>query len=95
MPFGREFGLYEHPLVLPQLTHLKQLPLGTMSIPQVAHDGASPAAEVGLPACVGTPLAPATPDASVVCVNPSSSFKTVLGLRYSGERNLPPTQRAI
>ena len=21
-PFGREFGFYEHPLVLPQLTHL-------------------------------------------------------------------------
>jgi hypothetical protein len=34
--------LHEQPLVPPQLPHLKQLPLRTMSEPQVMHSGASP-----------------------------------------------------
>jgi hypothetical protein len=42
-------GFYEHPLVLSQLTHLLQLPLGTMSMPQVEHEGPSPVVVLRLP----------------------------------------------
>ena len=34
----------EHPLVLPQFTHLKQLPFGAISAPHIAQGGASPGA---------------------------------------------------
>ena len=77
--------------MLPQLVHLYQLPFGTINMPHVEQDGASPRPGIGLLARVAfessTMAAPGSRTAS--------SFEEVLGLRYSDEMNLPPSQRAM
>ena len=45
--------------------------------------------------CFSREIAPAVLAASLPAACVPSSSKSVLGLRYSGERNLPPSQRAI
>jgi hypothetical protein len=68
-----------------------------MSIPQVEHDGASPGNtnEDGERTSGEAVIGLAIGDAPAAWVTASSSLKEVLGLRYSDEMNLPPSQRAM
>jgi len=68
-----------------------------MSIPQVEHDGASPGNtnEDGVRPSGDADFGLSTADAPIAWVATSSSLKEVLGLRYSDEMNLPPSQRAM
>jgi len=68
-----------------------------MSMPQVEQDGASPGntTEDGVRPSGEAVFGLETADAPTAWVATSSSLKEVLGLRYSDEMNLPPSQRAM
>jgi hypothetical protein len=81
--------------VLPQLTHLKQDPFGTISMPQVEHEGASPVGSPLLLDWIALRFATFTPGELTAGRIMSSPLDAALGFRYSDERNLPPSQRAM
>jgi hypothetical protein len=66
-------------------------------MPQVEHDGASPrnAEDDGVRPSGEAVFGLASADVPATWLAPSSSLKEVLGLRYSDEMNLPPSQRAM
>ena len=66
-------------------------------MPHVKQDGASPGNTKGdeLRTSGEAVIGLATGDATPAWVATSSSLKEVLGLRYSDEMNLPPSQRAM
>ena len=66
-------------------------------MPHVEHEGASPGTtrEDGMGPSGEAFFGPAPGDVPAAWVTISSSLKEVLGLRYSDEMNLPPSQRAM
>jgi hypothetical protein len=66
-------------------------------MPQVEHDGASPGTveEDGMGPSGQAFVGPAPEDGPAAWVTTSSSLSEVLGLKYSDEMNLPPSQRAM